>query len=211
MKNLLCYQTSEYDCGPVTILNGIRYLYEREDIYPDLIKFIMLYCMDTYNEAGELCKHGTSAAALKYIGCWLNHFGEVKNFPLHCEHFSGEAVTLIPESPVITALQKGGVVVLHVFLEVPHYVLLTGIENDRILLFDPFYEEINDPELDEEYSTDEIDFILDQPKKANRSVAIKRMNRTTKDYYEMGEFSCREALIMYNTSISGVFSRESAS
>ena len=47
MKNLLNYQTSEYDCGPVSILNGIRYLFEREEIYPDLIKFIMLYCMDT--------------------------------------------------------------------------------------------------------------------------------------------------------------------
>ena len=59
MKNLLNYQTTEYDCGPVSILNGIRYLFEREEIFPDLVKFIMLYCMDTYNEAGELCKHGT--------------------------------------------------------------------------------------------------------------------------------------------------------
>lgn len=41
MKNLLNYQTSEYDCGPVSILNGIRYLFEREEIYPDIVKFIM--------------------------------------------------------------------------------------------------------------------------------------------------------------------------
>ena len=45
MKNLLNYQTSEYDCGPVSLLNGIRYLFEREEIVPDLVKFIMLYCM----------------------------------------------------------------------------------------------------------------------------------------------------------------------
>ena len=201
MKNLLCYQTSEYDCGPVTILNGIRYLYEREEIYPDLIKFIMLYCMDTYNEAGELCKRCTTAAALEYKSCWLNHFAQVKNFPLHCEHFSRESVSITPGSPVMAALEKGGVVVLHLFLEVPHYVLLTGIENDRVLLFDPFYEEADDPELDEEYNTHEISFIFDQPKKANRSVAIERMNRTSRDYYEMGEISCREALVMYHTNI----------
>ena len=90
MKNLLNYQTSEYDCGPVTVLNGIRYLFDREEIYPDIVKFIMLYCMDTYNEAGELCKRGTSKAAMNFITCWLNHFGQVKNFPIHCEHYVGD-------------------------------------------------------------------------------------------------------------------------
>ncbi len=202
MKNLLNYQTSEYDCGPVTILNGIRYLFEREEIYPEIIKFIMSFCMDTYNEAGEPCKHGTSAAAMNYVTCWLNHFGKVKNFPIHCEHYSGEDVTLTPESPVTAALAKGGVVLLHLFLDVGHYVLLTGIENDRILLFDPFYEETDDPELDEEYHTDEIRFIMDQPKRANRSVSISRLNRITKGYYEMGSFCCREALVMYNTNVT---------
>lgn len=199
MKNLLNYQTSEYDCGPVSLLNGIRYLYDREEIYPDVIKFINLYCMDTYNEAGELCKHGTSPAAMNYMASWLNHFGQTKHFPIHCEFLSGEAVTLSPESPITQALEKGGVVLLHLFLDVAHYVLLTGIEGDRVLLFDPYYEETDDPELDEEYQTDEILFILDQPKKANRSVAIERLNRTTKEYYEMGDYACREALIMFHT------------
>ena len=202
MKNLLNYQTSEYDCGPVTLLNGIRYLFEREDIYPDIIKFIMLYSMDTYNEEGELCKHGTSAAAMNYINSWLNHFSQVKNFPLHCEFYSGKDVTLAPGSPILQALEKSGVVLLRVFLEVAHYVLLTGIENNRILLFDPYYEEEDDPELDEEYFTDEIIFINDRPKSANRSVAIERLGRVTNGYYEMGEFCCREALIMFNTDTS---------
>lgn len=202
MKNLLNYQTSEYDCGPVSLLNGIRYLFEREEILPDLVKFVMLYCMDTYNEAGELCKHGTSAAAMNYMASWMNHFGIVKKFPLACEFFTGEEVVISSENRIGQALKQGGVVVLHLFLGVPHYVLLTGIEKDRVLLFDPFYEEIDDPELDEEYSTDEIEFIFDSPKKANRSVSMERMNRTSKDYYEMGEYACREALIMYNTSLN---------
>ena len=200
MKNLLNYQTSEYDCGPVTILNGIRYLFEREEICPEIIKFIMSVCMDTYNEAGEPCRHGTSAAALNYVSCWLNHFGQVKNFPIHCEYFSGKEVAITPKSPIPAALSKGGVVLLHLFLDVGHYVLLTGIENGRALLFDPFYEELTDPELDEEYHTDEIIFITDQPKRANRSVAIDRLNRFTKGYYEMGDFCCRQALAMYHGS-----------
>lgn len=202
MKNLLNYQTSEYDCGPVSILNGIRFLFDREEIYPDMIKFIMLYCMDTYNEEGELCKRGTSPAAMSYVSNWLNHFGVIKHFPLYCEHYSGESVTLTPGSPIMDALHKGGVVVLFLYLEVGHYVLLTGIEDSRVLLFDPFYEEEDDPELDEEYFTDEIVFIHDQPKRANRSVSLERLNRTSKDYYEMGELPCRDALVMYNTNLT---------
>lgn len=198
MKNLLCYQTSEYDCGPVTLLNGIRYLFEREDIYPDIVKFIMLYSMDTYDENGEICKHGTSAAAMNYICSWLNHFSRVKNFPLYCEFYSGEKVSLTPGNQIMTALENGAVVVLHLFLDVGHYVLLTGIEDDRVLLFDPYYEEEDEPDLDKEYDTDEIIFIHDQPKKANRSISLERLNRTSTDYYEMGCSCCREALIMYN-------------
>lgn len=88
MKNFLIYQSSEYDCGPVSLINGIRYLFDREEIFPDVIKFIMLYCMDTYNEAGELCKHGTSAAAMNFVASWLNHFSQVKPFPIRCEFLS---------------------------------------------------------------------------------------------------------------------------
>ena len=35
MKNYLNYQSSEYDCGSVSITNGIRYLFDREEISPD--------------------------------------------------------------------------------------------------------------------------------------------------------------------------------
>ena len=201
MKNLLNYQSSEYDCGPVSIINGIRYLFEREEIYPEMIKFIMLYCMDTYGEAGELCKRGTSCSAVNFMADWLNHFGETRNFPIKCEVISGDAVILTPGNKITEALQQGGAVVLRVYLEVPHYVLLTGINDETVFMFDPFYEEEDDPELDEEYFEEGIFFISDSPKKANRAVSLSRINGTGKDYYEMGELSERKALIMFNTSL----------
>lgn len=202
MKNLLNYQSTEYDCGPVSVINALRFLYEREEIYPDMIKMIMLHCMDTYNEAGEPYKHGTSPAAMNYLANWLNHFGECKKFPIHCEFLDGDSVILTENSKIVSALQNGGVVVIRLFLGVSHYVLLTGIENDSVLLFDPFYEEEEDPEFDEEYFEEGIVFIHDRPKKANRAISLERINRTGKGYYEMGEFSEREALILFNTSLS---------
>ena len=90
MKNLLNYQSSEYDCGPVSLTNAIRYLFDREVIYPDIIKYIMLYCLDSYNENGEIGKRGTSASAMLFLSNWLNQFGQVKNFPVACEFLSGE-------------------------------------------------------------------------------------------------------------------------
>ena len=82
MKNLLIYQSTEYDCGPTTLTNAIRYLFDREEIYPDIVKYIMLYCLDSYNEAGEVGKRGTSASAMMFLSNWLTQFGQVKNFPI---------------------------------------------------------------------------------------------------------------------------------
>ena len=166
----------------------------------------MLYTMDTYNTKGELCRRGTSAAAMHYLTNWMNHFAETRSFPIHCEFLSGDVVTLVPGSPVYEALQRGAAVQVRLILECPHYVLLTGLTDDgRVLLFDPYYEEEDDPEFDEEYRTDEIRFLYNMPKRANRSVAIKRLNRTGSDYYEMGDLALREAVIMERTEAAPCF------
>ena len=52
MKNLLNYQTSEYDCGPVSLLNGIRYLFEREEIVP---RHVCICCGKIFNGEGFRC------------------------------------------------------------------------------------------------------------------------------------------------------------
>ena len=198
MKNLLNYQSSEYDCGPVSLTNAIRYLFDREMIYPDIIKYIMLYCLDSYNEKGESGKHGTSASAMMFLSSWLNQFGQVKSFPIACEFLAGEDVYMSQSSKIIEALQQGGAVVLRLYLDVGHYVLLTGIEGDDICLFDPYYEELDDPELDPEFFGDGISFITDQPKRANRRISIQRLNRQTQGFYEMGPIDFREAVIVFN-------------
>ena len=54
MKIPLHYQMSEYDCGPTTMLNAISYLFEVEEIPPEVIRNIMLYSLDCYNDEGRL-------------------------------------------------------------------------------------------------------------------------------------------------------------
>jgi len=63
MKIPLRYQMTEYYCGPTSMLNAISYLFERNEIPPDVPKYIMMYCLDTYNGKGEFEKTGVWSLA----------------------------------------------------------------------------------------------------------------------------------------------------
>ena len=141
MKNPLHYQLSEYDCGPTTMLNAMSYLFEREEIYPELIRNIMLYCLDCYGCEGTPGKSGTSRAAMMFLSNWLNGFGEIRNFPVTSRYLSGKSVYLGSESYVTDTLRKGGVAVVRLYYDEPHYVLLTGQREGLVEMFDPYYRE----------------------------------------------------------------------
>lgn len=82
MKNPLHYQLSEYDCGPTAMLDAISYLFDREEILPEIIRNVMLYCLDCYGSEGIPGKSGTSRAAMMFLSNWLNGFGEIRNLPV---------------------------------------------------------------------------------------------------------------------------------
>ncbi len=87
MKNPLAYQSTEYDCVPTSLINAIRYLYEREDIPPEVIQRIYLYSLDSFNSKGEQGKKGTTFEAVTHICNWLNEYSEYHNFKLQCDYF----------------------------------------------------------------------------------------------------------------------------
>ena len=128
MKNPLNYQTTEYDCGPTTMMNAISYLFKREEIPPDIIKCIMQYCLDGYNKKGEAYKSGTTDMAMFFLSHWLNQYGQMRKFPIHCENLMKEEVFIGSSSKVSECLYQKGVVVAKVMLGCWHYVLLTGID-----------------------------------------------------------------------------------
>lgn len=137
---------------------------------------------------------------MMFLSNWLTQFGQVKNFPISCNFLAKDEVVLSENSRIIGALQQGGAVLLRVYLEVPHYILLTGISGSDIYVFDPYYEEPDDPELDKEFFEEGITFITDQPKRANRLISITRLSCTGVGFYEMGPYEEREAVILFNTN-----------
>ena len=94
MKNPLRYQLSEYDCGPTSMLNALAFLFEREDIPPEAVRNIMLYCLDCYGSDGVSGKSGTSCAAMMFLSNWLNGFGKIGRLHISTQYLSGPAVIL---------------------------------------------------------------------------------------------------------------------
>lgn len=191
MKNPLSYQSTEYDCGPASMLNAINFLFHRKDISPDVIKNITLYCLDSYNKKGEAYKSGTTGMAMLFLANWLNQFGKVKKWPIDCEVLNGETVHISQTSKIAECLGQGGAVVARVMLGCWHYVLLTGMDEESVFLFDPYYRE-------KSFHTEGIEMIKDAPKKMNRKVRYDIMNSEGKENYALGKKEGRECVLLYN-------------
>ena len=196
MKNVLLTQTTEYDCGPTTLVNALRFLFEREDIPPALIRTIWLHTNDTYDERGQKGCRGTSKACVRYLCEFFNDYGEHCHFPIRAAFADKEAAEIAPGSAAIRCLETGGVVMIRCWLEnCPHYVLLTGITEQGVALFDP-YEDMRFYDCEQ----DGVLRVEDEPRRWNRIVTMDRLNAVDNQDYAMGEVCKRESLLIWNSA-----------
>ena len=191
MKNPLHYQISEYDCGPTSMLNAIIYLFDREQIPPDIIRSIMLYCLDCYGACGAPGKSGTSCAAMMFLSNWLNGCGTAGLLSISSRYLSGRNVRIDQQSEINDALHRGGVAVVRLYLDEWHYVLITAEKDSHVYIFDPYYM----PNL----TCDEIKITNSFPFSHNRIVPSSKLNSEQLDLYALGDIQSREAVIIYNT------------
>lgn len=191
----LNYQISEYDCGPVCLLNALNVLFDRKLIQPCLIKAVYNYTLDCCDSKSRPGQRGTSAAALRFIGEWMNEYGQSCGFPIHCESLRAEDVALDEGGVLNRALANGAVAVTRCVLCVGHYVLITGAHDGVAELWDPYHIEcrIRKPS---------IEIVTDEPYHCNRRVRYAQMNTAGKGYYSLGDPALRECLLLYNTARS---------
>lgn len=187
------YQISEFDCGPVSLLNALNKLFDRKQIQPCVIKAIYTYTLDDCDAQRHPGQKGTSAAALRFVGEWLNNYGRQCNFPVKCVSLPPEEIRLEPGSPLNIALSEGAVAVTRCILDVGHYVLLTGLDGEDALLWDPYH-------LEKTLRKKGIIQTDAYPHDYNRRVAFDQMNRTGKGAYNLGPWEKRECLLIWNTS-----------
>lgn len=190
MKNPLHYQLSEYDCGPTSMLNAMSYLFEREELSPEIIRNIMLYSLDCYGADGGSGKMGTSCMAMMFLSNWLNGYGQIGQLPVSSRHLSGEEVHLGRDGLVRDALARGGAAVVRLNLEGEHYVLFTGQRDGHILLFDP-YRRL------EPFEQADIEIVTDHPCEYNRVVPAAYFEAEDGPY-SLGPEDGREAVLLFD-------------
>ncbi len=191
MKKPLNYQVSEYDCGPTTMHNAISFLFQRQEIPPDVVRYITFYSLDAYNDKGESGKNGTSRMAMMFLSSWLNQFAKCGQFPISCEYISGHDVKMEQNSRIAQALQLGGAVVVRVYYGEWHYVLLTGIRDNEVSLFDPYFRK-------RPFKQTGISLVTNEPFTRNRIVDTAFFNSEKRTVYAFGPKDTREAVLLFN-------------
>ena len=190
MKNPLRFQITEFDCGTTSLNNVFVYLFERENIPIEIIKFIYLYSLDCYDENGKLGQGGTSREAIILITKIIIDYATKHNIKIDCKYFLKEEVT---EQIVRDCINKKGCVLVRTYLKIDHYVLITDIDYDFVYLWDPYY--LNKSYFD---SDKDVEMIFDKPFNYNRKVSIARLNSLDNKDFAFGPIDKRECVAFYS-------------
>ena len=131
---------------------------------------------------------GTSKACVRYLCDFSTIMVSIAIFPSVRRLRTKEAAEIAPGSAAIRCLETGGVVMIRCWLEnCPHYVLLTGIMEQGVALFDPY----EDTQF-YDWEQDGVLRVEDEPRRWNRIVTMDRLNAVDNQDYAMGEVCKRE-------------------
>lgn len=189
MKSPLRYQATSYDCGPTTLINAIMFLFEREEIAPDLIRHIGQCTLDSYDQNGYCGRYGTSGAVIRYFAEWFNELRYAGLMPIRSRFLEKNAVFFGKGSEINRELRNGAAVMLHVYYDTGHYILLTGEDEKGIRAFDPYFQ-------GNEVKREGVWKVDNQLFSHNIIISEAVLNDTGRGYYSMGETDTREALII---------------
>jgi len=191
LKIPLKYQSSEYDCAPTTFINALNYVLSREKIDPIMIKTIMDYSLDNFDQYGVSGKGGTSRIAVELTAKWIDNYCGFKNLGISCKFLRGVEVDFDNDNKIKESINTGGVFLSCICLEssVYHYVLVTDMDDNFIYFFDPF-------SIDGQFESDDIEIISDRPFRMNRKVSRQRFNSNENIYYSLGMKEKREGVLI---------------
>ncbi len=178
-KTHLEYQITEYDCGTVSVLNALRYLFNRDEIVPEIYKHIINFTLDQNDKKGEEGKGGTSPKALEELCDWINHNAPSKGMNIVCKSLPKEEC-YIYNKQLEETIKNGGVAILRVWQKTEHYCLLTKLDEDYAYIFDPYYFDIKYYDND-----DACEIIKDKTFEYNRKVLKSRIEEESENDFAL--------------------------
>ena len=186
MKVPLRYQMTEYDCGLVSFLNAISFLFDREEINPELIKYVTQYTLDCQDELGNIGKGGTSREAIEKLSNFLNI--QKDKYKIICQSLKRISIEIITD-----CLNKNGCVFYRTYIKnYEHYVIITKIENQKVYLFDPYYLENNIY-----IETKDIKIVLNKPFDYNRIITKDILLEEQESDFSLGPVEKRQCVLLY--------------
>lgn len=194
MKSPLRYQVTEADCGKTSFVNALMYLYEREEIPPQVVDYVTRVTGDC-NLGVNGYMRGTSAHSLAFMAAWCNDYLVKSGFPIRCQALSGDEVIAKDGSPLIEGLKTGAVAVCGCLVGVDHYVLMVGLEGNDVLVFDPYYE----PWPPKTFKVPErgVTWVGDKPFSHNRIISREVLNDPESTGYSLFAVSGRDAVLIW--------------
>ena len=188
MKVPLSFQNTKYDCGTISFINALAYLYDREDIPIQLLKSVYKYTLDAEGPNHIPGEYGTSREAAKKLAESFITFANTNNFGIYCKELKGSEVD---KNKMMECLNNNGVIVARCYQSSEHYVLITKMDDVFTYIFDPYY-------LDEEYyyNDEDVAVVLNQMFTHNRLVKTSRLFSEDKKDFSLMEKDKREMILI---------------
>ena len=196
MKSPLRYQVTRADCGKTSFINALMYLFEREEIPPQVVDFVTRVTGDC-NLGVNGYMRGTSAHALAFMAAWCNDYLVKAGFPIRCQALAGDEVSMTDGSPLVEGIASGAVAVCGCRVSVDHYILITGIDGDDVLVFDPYYDTW--PPTQTKIPDTGVAWVDDQPFSHNRRISRDVLNDPSSVGYSLYAVSGRDAVLVWRT------------
>ncbi len=139
-------------------------------------------------------KSGTSHMAMMFLSNWLNQFSRVGQLPITSSYIAQNQVYIGSDGRIDDMLTRGGAVVVRLWLDEWHYVMLNGLKDGMVYMFDPYYG-------DKDYTDyPDVQVVLDKPFEYNRIVPVERFNTEEFTLYALGPVEEREAVLLGNNN-----------
>ena len=173
----LNYQQQACSCWITSVFNGLVYLLGNADKIPNIFARI-LYAMSS--------REGTYNEDAKYLITFITSH---RALPIQCQIYEGQKV----DGNLIKELLSANRVIVCDTLSGGHSVLLTKIEDDNILMFDPDWTNVTKNPVRVEGA-----FEASPEANYNVKVSLKHFESTdSKSRFSMGTVKSRFALAMW--------------
>ena len=187
MKIPLRFQITEFDCGTVALQNAISYLFDRENVPPELIRAVSIYTVNCYDDVGNIVDSGVTHDTMEKMTTWITEYVNHNSFGITCTHLEKGQVDI---NAIKMCLSEGGCAFVKTFQNGDSFAVVTKIDDNFVYLWDAYYQ-------GETYYDNEkqVTIIFNKPFHYNRQVSLRRFLSDSANDFALGPIENRDCVL----------------